>query len=213
MAAMEHVLDLDEESYDSAYPTVCLDEKPVVLHTQTRSLLPAQPGAVERRDYEYVRQGTANLFVMVELPADWWHVAVTERRTRRDCAECVRFLVEERYPDAEYIRLVGDNLNTHVPAALYEAFPPQRARAILERLEFHYTPKHGSWLNMAEIEISIFKRGSLSRPIADIATLERRVRALEEEHNARRAATIDWQFTARQARVTLKKLSPVVQTA
>lgn len=162
---MEDVLDLYEEPYDPAYPTVCLDEKPVVLHTQTHSPLPMQPGQVERRDYEYVRQGTADLFVMVEPLAGWRHVAVTERRTRRDFAQCVRYLVEERYPDAEYVRLVVDNLNTHVPAALYEAFPPQRARAILERLEFHYTPKHGSWLNMAEIEISVVERGCLSRPV------------------------------------------------
>ena len=118
---------------------------------------------MERRDYEYVRQGTADLFVMVEPLSGWRHVAVTERRTRLDFAKCLRYLVEERYPDVAYIRWVVDNLNTHVPAALYEAFPPQRARALLERLEFHYTPKHGSWLNMAEIEISVFERGCLSR--------------------------------------------------
>lgn len=145
---MEDVLDLYAEPYDPAYPTVCLDEKPVVLHDQTRAPLPPKPGAVERRDYEYVREGTADLFVMVEPLAGWRHVAVTKQRTRRDFAECLRYLVEERYPTAEYVRLVVDNLNTHVPAALYETFPPQQARAILDRLEFHYTPKHGSWLNM-----------------------------------------------------------------
>ena len=161
---------------------------------QTRPPVPAQPGAVERRDYEYVRQGTADLFVMVEPLAGSRHVAVTERRTRLDFAECLRYLVEERYPDVAYIWLVVDNLNTHVPAALYEAFPPQRARALLERLEFHYTPKHGSWPNMAEIEISVFERGCLSHHVPDTSTLEQRVSALEAERNDRRA-TIKWQFT------------------
>jgi len=207
---MEDVLDLYEEPYDAAYPTVCLDEKPYVLHAQTRSPLPMQPGRVERRDYEYVRNGTANLFVMVEPLAGWRHVAVTERRTRLDFAECLRYLVEERYPNAEYVRLVVDNLNTHVPAALYEAFPPPRARAILERLEFHYTPKHGSWLNMAEIEISVFARGCLSRPVGDLPTLRQRVNALETERNAAHA-TIQWQFTSQQARVTLADLYPVTK--
>jgi hypothetical protein len=208
---MEDVLDLYAEPYDPTYPTVCLDEKPVVLHDQTRAPLPPKPGAVERRDSEYVREGTADLFVMVEPLSGWRHVAVTERRTRRDFAECLRYLVEERYPTAEYVRLVVDNLNTHVPAALYEAFPPQRARAILERLEFHYTPKHGSWLNMAEIEISVFERGCLSRPIGDRPTLTRRVSALEAERNTAQA-TIRWQFTTQQARTKLTDLYPVTQS-
>lgn len=205
---MEDVLDLYEEAYDPDYPTVCLDEKPVVLHSQTRPPLPPAPGSVERRDYEYVRQGTADLFVLVEPLAGWRHVIVTERRTRADFAECLRYLVEERYPDAEYIRLVVDNLNTHVPAALYEVLPPQQARAILERLEFHYPPKHGSWLNMAEIEISVFERGCLARPVGDLPTLRRRVAALETERNAAQA-TIRWQFTSPDARVKLAQLYPV----
>jgi hypothetical protein len=205
---MEDVLDLYEEPYDPAYPTVCLDEKPVVLHTQTRSPLPAQPGQVERRDDEYVRQGTADLFVMVEPLAGWRHVVVTERRTRREFAECVRYLLEDRYPNAEYVRLVVDNLNTHVPAALYEAFPPQRARALLARFEIHYTPKHGSWLNMAEIEISVFERGCLRRAVGDASTLWRRVNVLEGERNATHT-TIHWRFTSRQARVTLAHLYPI----
>lgn len=207
---MEDVLDLYEEPYDAAYPTVCLDEKPVVLHTQTHPHLPVRPGAVERRDYEYVRQGTADLFVMVEPLSGWRHVAVTAQRTRLDFAEYLRYLVEERYPTAEYVRLVVDNLNTHVPAALYEAFPPQRARALLERLEFHYTPKHGSWLNMAEIEISVIERGCLARPVGDLPTLRQRVNALEAERNAAHA-TIQWQFTSQQARVTLADLYPVTE--
>ncbi len=208
---MEDVLDLYEEPYDPEYPTVCLDEKPVVLHEEARPSLPTTPGQVERRDYEYVRQGTANLFIMVEPLAGWRHVDVTAQRTKQDFAECLRYLVEERYPTAQYVRLVLDNLNTHVPAALYEAFPPQRARAIVERLELHYTPKHGSWLNMAEIEISVFERGCLSRPVGDAAALRQRVDALEAERNAAHA-TIHWQFTSRQARTKLADLYPVKQT-
>lgn len=214
VAAMEDVLDLYAEAYDPQYPTVCLDEKPVVLHTQTRPAQAATAGPQghpERRDYEYVRQGTADLFVMVEPLAGWRHVAVTERRTRTEFAEQLRYLVEDRYPDVAYVRLVVDNLNTHVPAALYATFPPERARAILQRLEFHYTPKHGSWLNMAEIEISIFARGCLSRPVGDLPTLRHRVAALEAERNAAQA-TIDWQFTSQVARTKLAKLYPDTKT-
>jgi DDE superfamily endonuclease len=208
---MEDVLVLYEMPYDERYPTVCLDEKPVVLHAEMRPGLPTAPGQVERRDYEYERHGTANLFVMVEPLAGWRHVAVTEHRTKQDYAECLRSLVEEQYREAERIYLVQDNLNTHTAGALYETFPPAQARAILDRLEFHSTPKHGSWLNQAEIEISVFERGCLSRPVPDLATLQRRVQALEAERNACRA-TIDWQFSARQARVKLQKLYPVVKT-
>jgi hypothetical protein len=207
---MEDVLVLYEMPYDARYPTVCLDEKPVVLHAEVRETLPPAPGQVERRDYEYERHGTANLFVMVEPLAGWRHVAVTAQRTKQDYAACLRYLVEERYPEAERIYLVQDNLNAHTAGALYETFPPQQARYILERREFHPTPKHGSWLNQAEIEISVFERGCLSRAVGDRETLERRVATLEEERNARRA-TIEWQFTARQARVKLKKLYPVVE--
>lgn len=211
VAAMEDVLALYALPYDERYPTVCFDEKPVVLHADVRPGMPPAPGQVERRDYEYERQGTANLFVMVEPLAGWRHLDITARRTKRDYAECLRYLVEERYPDADYICVVQDNLNTHTAGALYETFPPKQARQILARLEFHYTPKHGSWLNQAEIEISIFERGCLARRVEDKATLEQRVRALEAERNARRA-TIDWQFTNKQARVKLKKLYPVVKT-
>ena len=204
---MEDVLALYALSYDARYPTVCLDEKPVVLHADVRPGLPPAPGQIERRDYEYERHGTANLFVMVESLAGWRHVAVTQHPTKRDYAEVLRYLVEERYPDAECICVVQDNLNTHTAGALYETFPPKQARYILSRLELHDTPKHGSWLNQAEIEISIFERGCLSRAVPDMTTLEQRVGALEAERNARRA-TIDWQFTNRQARVKLKKLYP-----
>jgi hypothetical protein len=172
--------------------------------------LPLAPGQVERRDDEYERHGAANLFVMVEPLAGWRQVQVTARRTKHDYAECLCYLVEARYPEAECICVVQDNLNTHTAGALYETFPPQQARRILSRLEFLATPKHGSWLNQAEIEISIVERGCLSRPVGDTATLERRAGALETERNTRRA-TIEWRFTARQARITLKKRCPIVQ--
>ena len=213
VTAMEDVLVLYEMPYNERYPPVCLDEKPVVLHAEVRESLPPVPGPEghpELRDYEYERHGTANLFVMVEPLAGWRHVAVTEQRTQQDYAECLRYLVEERYPDAERIYLLQDNLNTHTAGALYETFPPHQARNILDRLEFHPTPKHGSWLNQAEIEISVFERGCLSRPVGDRETLEHRVAALEAERNEQ-CATIDWQFTVRQARVKLKRLYPAVE--
>ncbi len=164
---MEDVLDLYEEAYDPCYPTVCLDEKPVVLHEQTRPVLPLAPGRPERRDYEYGRRGTANLFVVVEPLSGWRQVTPTMQRTKVDYAQQLRCLADEIYPQAEYIRLVQDNLNTHTLASLYEVFPPAEARRIASRFEVHYTPKHGSWLNMAEIEISVFERGCLSRPVGD----------------------------------------------
>jgi hypothetical protein len=208
---MEDVLDLYEEAYDPRYPTVCLDEKPVVLHEQTRPVLPLAPGRPERRDYEYVRRGTATLFVVVEPLAGWRKVTPTQRRTKVDYAQQLRTLADEIYPEAEYIRLVQDNLNTHTLASLYEVFPPVEARRIASRFEVHYTPKHGSWLNMAEIEISVFERGCLSHPVADVETLDRRVNALEAERNAAQC-TIHWQFTSHKARTKLVDLYPIKQT-
>jgi hypothetical protein len=211
VAAMEDVLVLYGQPYDPRYPTVCLDEKPVVLHADVRPTLPLAPDRPERRDYEYERCGTANLFMMVEPLAGWRHVVVTERRTKRDYAECLRYLVEERYPDAERICLVQDNLNTHTAGALYETFPPQQAWRILARLEFHYPPKHGSWLNQAEIELAVFERGCLSRRVGDTQTLQQRVQALETERNTARC-TIRWRFTARDARTKLCALYPDLKT-
>ncbi len=214
MAAMEDVLDVYERIYaappDPCHPLVCLDEKPVVLHEPSRPDQPAVPGHVERRDYEYVRAGAANLFVLVAPHAGWRRVLPTARRTALDYAGCLRYLVEEAYPQAERICLVQDNLNTHTMACLYEAFPPARARHIASRLEVHYTPKHGSWLNMAEIEISIVERECLSRPVPDTATLVQRVAALEAESNAAHAR-IRWQFTPDDARTKLHALYPDVQ--
>jgi hypothetical protein len=205
---MEDVLDLYEEEYDPQYPTVCLDEKPVVLHADVQSPVPVAPGRPERVDYEYERRGTRNLFVVVEPLAGWRHVEVTARRTMQDYAHVVRWLVDEVYPQAEYIRLVQDNLNTHTPAALYETFPPAEAHRILQRLEFHYTPKHGSWLNMAEIEIAILERNALSRRMESEAALLRQVLAVETERNEHRRG-IAWQFTSRDARHKLERLYPV----
>jgi hypothetical protein len=208
---MEDVLDLYEEEYDPRYPTVCLDEKPVVLHEQTRPILPLAPGRPERRDYEYIRRGTANLFVVVEPLAGWRQVTPTRQRKKVDYAQQLQRLSDEIYPEAEYIRLVQDNLNTHTLASLYEVYPPAEARRIASRFEVHYTPKHGSWLNMAEIEISVFERGCLSRPVADFETLDRRVKTLEAERNAAQC-TIHWQFTSQKARTTLVDLYPIKQT-
>ncbi len=204
---MEDVLTLYGRSHDPRHPTVCLDEKPVVLHANVRPTLPLAPGRSERRDYEYERRGAANLFMMVEPLAGWRHVEVTERRTKRDYARCLQWLVDVAYPHAEYVCVVQDNLNTHTAGALYETFPPAEARRILARLELHYTPKHGSWLNQAEIELAIFERGCLSRRVGDQEILRRRVAALETERNAARC-TIHWGFTTRDARVKLRPLYP-----
>jgi hypothetical protein len=207
---MEDVLDLYEEEYDPRYPTVCFDEKLVAPHADVRPPQPAEPGQPARIDYEYERLGTANLFFMVEPLAGWRHVEMTDRRTKRDYAEQIRWLVDSVYPDAEYVRIVQDNLNTHTSAALYEVFPPEEARRILRRVEFHSTPKHASWLNMAEIEISVFQRACLSRRVESMGQLRTRVNEVELERNRQRR-TISWQFTTNDARDKLHHLYPDVQ--
>jgi hypothetical protein len=204
---MEDVLDLYGEPYDPAYPVVCGDETSRQLVQETRAPIPAKPGSPERFDYEYKRNGTRNLVLFCEPLRGWRHVAVTERRTMVDFAGQMRWLVDEVYSEAQRIRVVLDNLNTHRPASLYEAFEPAEARRLLRRLEFHYTPKHGSWLNMAEIELSVFSRQCLQRRIGDEGTLKREVAALERRRNAA-AATIEWRFTACDARQKLAHLYP-----
>jgi hypothetical protein len=211
VATMEDVLDLYAQPYDPARPQVCFDEKPVVLHAEARPSVPPAPGRPARHDYEYVRQGTANLFVMVEPQAGWRHIAATEHRTQQDYAVQLRWLADERYPDAVVIRVVEDNLNIHGPAALYATFPPEEARRLVQRFEFHPTPKHASWLNMAEIEISIVERGALSRPCPDLDTLRQRVATQVADRNARHCR-IRWQFTATEARLKLHDLYPVRNT-
>ena len=174
---MEDVLDLYTEPYDPKCPVVCFDEKPLQLLEETRLSRPVAPGQPALVDYEYRRNGTANLFMAVEPLAGWRRVTVTERRTKVDFAAEMKRLVDLDYPDADRIRVVLDNLNTHRPASLYDAFPPQEARRLLRRLEFHYTPKHGSWLNMAEAELSVLSGQCLDRRIADLAILAREVSA------------------------------------
>jgi DDE superfamily endonuclease len=207
VAAMEDVLDLYAEPYDPKRPKVNFDETSKQLIGETRQPLPAQPGQAARYDYEYKRNGTRNLFLFVEPQAGWRHVVVTEHRTMHDFAHQMKWLVDERYPEADVIRVVLDNLNTHKPASLYETFPPAEAHRIRQKLDFHYTPKHGSWLNMAEIEFSVLARRCLHRRIATESVLKRELAAVEAARNAARA-TIDWQFTTAQARVKLHRLYP-----
>jgi len=204
---MEDVLDLYEESYNPKCPTVCFDEKSVQLLEATQEPLPATPGCPERYDYEYKRNGTRNLFVFCEPQRGYRHIEVTERRTIQDFAWQMKWLVDEGYPEIEVIRVVLDNLNTHKPASLYEAFEPAEARRILKRLEFHHTPKHGSWLNMAEIELSIISRQCLDRRIGDEETLKRELSVLERKRNDAQAS-IQWRFTTPDARTKLRRLYP-----
>ena len=207
---MEDVLDVYHRPYDEKRPLVCLDEASKQLIGETVQPLPAEPGRPERFDYEYVRNGTANLFMVSEPLPGWRAVRVTERRTAKDFAEVVRWLVEEVHPEAEKIVLVMDNLNTHKLASLYEAFPPERARRIADRLEIHHTPKHGSWLNMAEIELSVLSRQCLDRRIESMAAIRNEVAAWEEARNEEQVE-VRWQFTTAEARIKLHRLYPVLQ--
>lgn len=204
---MEDVLDLYAQPYDAQHPVVCFDETSMQLLGEARPPIPARPGEPQRVDYEYQRQGTRNLFLFCEPQRGWRHVAITQQRTREDFAHQMRWLVDEAYPAIPMVRVVLDNLNTHRPASLYQAFPPPEARRIAQRLEFHYTPKHGSWLNMAEIEFSVFGRGILHRRIPSKDILEREVQALEHERNAA-SATINWRFSTTDARTKLHRLYP-----
>jgi transposase len=204
---MEDVLELYAEPYDAKRPKVNFDETSKQLIKETRQPLPAQPGRPERFDYEYQREGTRNLFLFIEPQAGFRHVSVTEQRTMKDFAQQMKWLVDVAYPQAEVIRVVMDNLNTHKAASLYEAFEPEEARRIVKKLEFHYTPKHGSWLNMAEIELSVLQRQCLNRRLADEATLVHEVEAWEKERN-KKQATIDWRFSVTDAREKLKRLYP-----
>ena len=210
VCAMEDVLDVYTRPHDPARPVVCLDELSKQLVAETRVPLPAEPGQPERVDYEYERCGTANLFLTGEPLAGRRHVTATERRTAVDFAHEVRDLLEVRYPHAEKVVLVMDNLNTHKPAALYEAFEPAVARALLDRLEIHHTPKHGSWLNVAEIELSVLSRQCLDRRIPDLESLTREVAAWEQARNAD-PRPVNWRFTTPDARIKLKRLYPSIQ--
>ena len=207
MAHMEDVLDLYAEPYDPKRPVVCFDETSTQLLAETRAPMPPRPGRPQRQDYEYRREGTRNLFLACEPLAGWRQVAVTQRRTMQDFAHQMRWLVDEAYPEVPVVRVVLDNLNTHRTASLYETFPAVEARRIAKRLEFHYTPKHGSWLNMAEIEFSVLSRSCLRQRIPDQETLGREVQALVRERNAAQSI-INWRFNTQNARTKLHRLYP-----
>ena len=207
---MEDVLEVYHREYQDNEVLVCLDETSKQLVQETRQPLPPRPGAPMAYDHEYQRNGVSNLFMLFAPLEGWRRVEVTDRRTRTDWAEVVRKLVDEDYPDKERIVLVMDNLNTHHPASLYAAFEPAEARRIAERLEIHYTPKHGSWLNIAEIELGVLARQCLDRRIPRQEDLARETGAWQEQRN-REAIRVDWRFTTEDARIKLKSLYPSIQ--
>ncbi len=207
---MEDVLDVYKRPYDPKMPVVCLDETSKQLIGETRQAVPAAPGRPAREDSEYVRNGVANLFMIFEPLGGKRRVKVTERRTKLDWAECVREVVDTMYPQARKIVLVMDNLNTHSPASLYEAFAPAEAKRIADKLEIHYTPKHGSWLDMAEIELGILSRQCLDRRIETVEHLRTEVAAWEQQRNLAKAK-VNWQFTTADARIKLRRLYPSIE--
>ena len=214
---MEDVLDVYTRPYDPQYPVVCFDETSKQLVSETCNPLPPEPsqtdpekpGQPERYDCEYQREGVCNLFMFFDPLAGQRHVSVTEQRTAVDYAHQMKYLVDELYPEAIKITVVEDNLNTHTPASLYKAFPPAEAKRILDKLEFHHTPKHGSWLNMAEIELSVLARQCLDCRIPDKETLQGKVVAWQQ-HRAENSAPVDWRFTTEDARIKLKRLYPSI---
>lgn len=204
---MEDVLEVYHLPYDPKYPVVCMDESSKQLIDEVCTPIPCKPGQPARIDDEYVRKGVAQIFMEVEPLAGKRHVAITERRTRKDWAQQIKQMLDDRYPEVIKVRLVMDNLNTHNVASLYETFEPCEARRLAERLEIHYTPKHGSWLNMAEIELSVLKGQCLDRRIAEMATMQAEVATWENDRN-NMSKNIDWQFTTSDARIKLKRLYP-----
>ena len=206
---MEEVLDAYKRPYDSRRPLICFDERPKQLIAEVREPLRVTQGRASRYDYEYRRNGVANLFMMFEPLAGKRHIKVTERRTKKDWAECIKELSDELYPEAEIIVLVMDNLNIHTKASLYEAFEPAEARRLADRLEIHYTPKHGSWLNMAEIEISVMSRQCFKARMGAVFQMEHQAKAWEKHRNIT-AIRVDWQFTTEDARIRLKRLYPSI---
>jgi hypothetical protein len=208
VACMEDVLDLYEQPYDPLQPQVCYDEWRRALISETRNSLPAQPGRRKRVDYEYRRNGVAYLQMFFEPLQGKRYIRVSSQHTMQDFAQCMKQMVDDLYPHAETIRVVLDNLRTHKPAALYEVFPPDEARRILKKLEFHYTPKHGSWLNMVEIELSVFGR-TMKNYLPDQQAFEFEAQALTHERNTANA-TVNWQFRSADARIKLKQLYPSI---
>jgi hypothetical protein len=207
---MEDVIEVYHRPYDERRPLVCIDESSKQLVSEVRAPLPARHGTPARQDYEYKREGVANLFMVSEPLLGWRHVEVTDRRTAKDFAEVLRWLAEDLHPDADALVLVTDNLNTHDPGCLYEAFEPDRARRIAERLEWHYTPKHGSWLNVAECELAALSGQCLDRRVGSMARLRQVVEAWESERNEREVG-VGWRFTTADARIKLRRLYPAPQ--
>ncbi len=212
VAAMEDVLDIYKRPYDKNFPVVCMDEQPLQLIKETRVPIPASPGKCERHDYEYERCGTAACFMFTEVLAGWRKVNIKQRRTVIDWANEIKVLLEEHYPEAQKVILVCDNLNTHKMGSLYKALIPDVARRLVERLEIHHTPKHGSWLNIAEIELSVFTRQCLQRRVSSIEKLSAEAETWALTRNAS-LKSVDWQFTTSDARVKLAKLYPQIQIA
>ena len=206
---MEDVLEVYHRPYDPSYPVVCMDEKPYQLLGHAREPLPMKPGLPYREDSEYVRHGTCSIFILTETLAGWRHTVVSERRTKKDWALRIRELLELYYPNAAKVVLVMDNLNTHSLSALYETFPPDIALSLAKRLEIHYTPKHGSWLNIAEIELSALTLQCLNRRIDNIPALSSQILAWESERNAHHHS-VNWHFTTSDARIKLNSLYPAV---
>jgi len=210
VANMEDVLEIYKRPYNSSVPVICMDEQPTQLIKETRKEIVVEPGNPQRVDYEYERNGTAVNFMFTEPLGSWRKVNVRERKTAIDWAYEIRDLLNEDYPDVEKVILVCDNLNTHNIASFYEAFEPKQARQLVERLEIHYTPKHGSWLDVAEIELSVFTKQCLDRRIADIEKLREESKAWYCERNAKQKS-VDWQFTTQDARIKLKRLYPQIK--
>lgn len=206
---MEDVLEVYQRPYDPAHPVICMDEQPIQLHAEVREPIPAQPGRSEKYDYEYKRNGVVCGFVFTGPLGLWRRITISETRAKKDWAHQMQQLLDVDYPDAEKVILVCDNLNTHVPGAFYEAFLPQKAQTLLNRLEIHHTPKHGSWLNIAEIELSVFTGQCLKRRIPTIEALRKEANAWNRQRNQAQKG-VDWQFTTEQARIRLKWLYPMI---
>lgn len=209
---MEDVLEVYKRPYDADFPVVCMDEQPIQLIKEKKISLTAQPGKPVRYDYQYQRNGTAVGFMFTEPLGHWRNINILERKTSIDWADQIEELLTKHYPDAQKVILVCDNLNTHTPASLYKAFEPKKARDLINRLEIHYTPKHGSWLNIAEIELSVFTNQCLDRRIPDIDTLREQANAWQIKRNSKQKS-VNWQFTTDNARIKLKKLYPQIQMA
>ena len=207
---MEDILDVYEMPYNPEIPVVCMDEKPYQLLDESREPLPLRPGDIQKTDSEYIRKGTSSIFVFTEVLAGWRHVSAREHRTAVDWADEICYLLEECYPDKEKIILIMDNLNTHSVSSLYKRYTPEKARALAKRLEIHYTPKHGSWLNIAEIELNAMTRQCLSRRINTLETLQQELNAWEQKRNINQK-TVTWHFKTKDARIKLISLYPKIE--